>query len=73
MNNAYWVAWVEIDPITKYAKHEWEAYFTSLEETLSEAMRLLKLPYVGKVAIADIFGIIYDWSNVEGNLAWKRQ
>ena len=73
MNTGYWLAWVEIDPDTKYAKHEWEAYFTSREETRSEAMRLLKLPYVGKVAVADVLGIIYEWSNVEGNWAWKRQ
>ena len=73
MNTGYWIAWVEIDPITKHAKHEWEAYFTSLEEILSEAMRLLKLPYVGKVAIADTQRTIYEWSNVKGNWCWKKK
>lgn len=73
MNTGYWVAWVEIEPTTEKACNEWEAYFTSREEALSEVMRLLKLPYVGKVALSDTTHIIYEWSNVTGNWVWKRQ
>lgn len=67
MNNGYWIAWVGIEPATKKACNEWAAYFTSYDEAISEALRLIKLPYVGKVALSDTLRTIYKWSNVKGN------
>ena len=71
MNDAYWIAWVEIEPATKKACNEWGAYFTTHDEAVSEALRLIKLPYVGKVALSDTLRTIYEWSNIKGNWCWK--